>query len=129
MFVWCADITYIPMRRAFLHLVAVADWYSREVLAWRLSNSKDVDFCVETLKEALAAHGTPEIFNTDQGGEFTSGSWVDVLTGAKISMDVKGVWRDKRMIERLWRSLKYECVYLNAFETGSQKNPDVKLFC
>jgi putative transposase len=120
--VWCADITYIPMRRGFLYLVAIMDWYSRKVLAWRLSNSMDAAFCVEALKEALANHGTQEIFNTDQGSQFTSGDWIDVLTDAKIkiSMDGKGGWIDNRMIERLWRSLKYECVYLHAFETGSE---------
>ena len=110
------------MRRGFLYLVAIMDWYSRKVLAWRLSNSMDADVCVEALKEALAKHGKPEIFNSDQGSQFTSGAWIDVLIGAKIkiSMDGKGAWRDNRMIERLWRSLKYECVYLHAFETGSQ---------
>ncbi len=120
--VWGADITYIPMRRGFLYLVAIMDWYSRKVQAWRLSNSMDADFCVEALKEALAKHGKPEIFNTDQGSQFTSGAWIDVLVDAniKISMDGKGAWRDNRMIERLCRSLKYECVYLNAFETGSE---------
>ena len=120
--VWCADITYIPMRRGFLYLVAIMDWHSRKVLAWQLSNSMDADFCVDALKEAIAKHGTPEIFNSDQGSQFTSGAWIDVLTDAKIkiSMDGKGAWRDNRMIERLWRSLKYECVYLNAFETGSE---------
>jgi putative transposase len=120
--VWCADITYIPMQRGFLYLVAIMDWHSRKVLAWRLSNSMDTAFCVEALKEALAKHGTPEIFNTDQGSQFTSGDWIDVLTDAKIkiSMDGKGRWIDNRMIERLWRSLKYECVYLHAFETGPQ---------
>ena len=120
--VWCADITYIPMRRGFLYLVAIMDWYSRKVLAWRLSNSMDADFCVEALKEALAKHGKPDIFNTVQGSQFTSGAWIDVLVDAniKISMDGKGAWRDNRMIERLWRSLKYECVYLNAIETGSE---------
>ena len=119
--VWCADITYIPMRRGFLYLVAIMDWFSRKVLAWRLSNSMDADFCIEALKEALAKYGTPEIFNTDQGSQFTSGAWIDVLTEAKvkISMDGKGRWIDNRMIERLWRSLKYECVYLHAFERGS----------
>ena len=126
----CADITYIPMRRGFLYLVAIMDWYSRRVLAWRLSNSMDVDFCVEALKDALAKYGKPETFNTDQGSQFTSGAWIDVLIDVlmdvlmdakiKISMDGKGAWRDNRMIERLWRSLKYECVYLNAFETGSE---------
>ena len=110
------------MRRGFLYLVAIMDWYSRKVLAWRLSNSMDADFCVEALKEATAKHDTPEIFNSDQGSQFTSGAWIDVLTDAKIkiSMDGTGAWRDNRMIERLRRSLKYECVYLNAFEIGSQ---------
>lgn len=119
---WCADITYIPMRRGFLYLVAIMDWHSRKVLSWRLSNSMDADFCVEALKEAITNYGPPEIFNSDQGSQFTSGAWIDVLTDAKIkiSMDGKGAWRDNRMIERLWRSLKYECVYLNAFETGSE---------
>lgn len=110
------------MRRGFLYLVAIMDWYSRKVLAWRRSNSMDADFCVQALKEALVKHGKPETFNTDQGSQFTSGAWIDVLTDAKIkiSMDGKGAWRDNRMIERLWRSLEYECVYLNAFETGSE---------
>jgi len=116
------------MRRGFLYLVAIMDWYSRKVLAWRLSNSMDADFYEEALKEALAKHGTPEIFNTDQGSQFTSGAWIDVLTGAKIKirMDGKGAWRDNRMIERLCRSLKYECVYLNAFETGSQMRVGIR---
>ena len=120
--VWCADITYIPMRRGFLYLVAIMDWYSRKVLAWRLSNSMDAAFCVDALKDALAKHGTPEIFNTDQGSQFTSSDWIDVLSDAKvkISMDGKGRWIDNRMIERLWRSLKYECIYLHAFEKGSE---------
>lgn len=120
--VWCADITYIPMRRGFLYLVAIMDWYSRKVLAWRLSNTLEADFCVDALKEALAKHGKPEIFNTDQGSQFTSASWIDTLSEAtvKISMDGKGRWIDNRMIERLWRSLKYECIYLHAFERGSE---------
>jgi putative transposase len=120
--VWCADITYIPMRRGFLYLVAIMDWYSRKVLAWRFSNSMDAAFCVEALKKALVKHGAPKIFNTDQGSQFTSSDWIDVLTDAKvkISMDGKGRWIDNRMIERLWRSLKYECVYLHAFERGSE---------
>lgn len=120
--VWCADITYIRMERGFLYLVALMDWYSRKVLAWRLSNTLEADFCVAALKEALAIYGSPEIFNTDQGSQFTSSDWIDVLNEAKvkISMDGKGRWIDNRMIERLWRSLKYECVYLRAFETGSQ---------
>ena len=126
--VWCADITYIPMRRGFLYLVAIMDWYSRKVLAWRLSNSMDAEFCVEALKDALAKHGTPEIFNTDQGSQFTSGVWIAVLADAKvkISMDGKGRWIDNRMIERLWRSLKYECVYLHAFERGSEAKAGIR---
>ena len=126
--VWCADITYIPMRRGFLYLVAIMDWYSRKILAWRLSNSMDAEFCVEALKDALAKHGTPEIFNTDQGSQFTSGVWIDVLADAKvkISMDGKGRWIDHRMIERLWRSLKYECVYLHAFERGSEAKAGIR---
>ena len=101
--VWCADITYIPMRRGFLYLVAIMDWHSRKVLSWRLSNSMDAGFCIEALKEALAKHGTPEIFNTYQGSQFTSGDWIDVLKDAKIkiSMDGKRRWIDNRMIECL----------------------------
>ena len=97
------------------------DWSSRKVLAWRLSNSMDADFCVAALKEAIAKHGTPEVFNSDQGSQFTSGARICVLTDTKIkiSMECLGAWRDNRMIERLLRSLNYECVYLNAFETGS----------
>jgi putative transposase len=110
------------MRRGFLYLVAVMDWHSRKVLSWRLSNSMDAGFCIEALKEALARYGPPEIFNSDQGSQFTSTDFTDVLRSAKvkISMDGRGRWIDNRMIERLWRSLKYECVYLNAFETGSE---------
>ena len=98
------------------------DWHSRKVLSWRLSNSMDAGFCVEALNEALAEYGPPEIFNSDQGSQFTSTDFTDILLAAKvkISMDGRGRWIDNRMIERLWRSLKYECVYLNAFETGSQ---------
>ena len=120
--VWCADITYIPMRRGFLYLVAIMDWHSRKVLSWRLSNSMEADFCVEALKEALDLYGTPQIMNTDQGSQFTGFEWTNTLAEAKvkISMDGRGRWIDNRMIERLWRSLKYECVYLNAFETGSE---------
>ncbi|GHE66632.1 transposase [Camelimonas fluminis] len=120
--VWCADISYIPMRRGFLYLVAIMDWHSRKVLSWRLSNSMDAGFCAEALEEALARYGVPEIFNTDQGSQFTSTDFTRVLLDAnvKISMDGRGRRIDNRMIERLWRSLKYECVYLNAFETGSE---------
>jgi len=120
--VWCADITYIPMRRGFLYLVAVMDWASRKVLAWRVSNTMDVAFCIEALRGALARFGRPEIFNTDQGSQFTSADFTDVLmtAGVRISMDGRGRWMDNVFIERLWRSLKYECVYLHAFETGSE---------
>jgi putative transposase len=120
--VWCADITYIPMRRGFLYLVAVMDGASRKILARRLSNTMDVEFCLDALQEALARHGRPEIFNTDQGGQFTSPRFTGILTGAgvRVSMDGRGRWMDNVFIERLWRSLKYECVCLHAFETGSE---------
>ena len=120
--VWCADITYLLMRRGFLYLVAIMDWASRKVLAWRLSNTMDATFCVEALKEALARFGRLEIFNTDQGSQFTSTDFTGVLRNAevRISMDGRGRWMDNVFIERLWRSLKYECVYLNAFETGTE---------
>jgi putative transposase len=110
--VWCCDITYIPMRRGFLYLVAIMDWHSRRVLSWRLSNTMDVTFCTEVLKAALAQHGRPEIFNTDQGSQFTSLLFTQMLTdaGIQISMDGRGRWMDNVFIERLWRSLKYECV-------------------
>lgn len=120
--VWCADVTYVPMRKGFLYLVAVMDWHSRKVLSWRLSNTLDADFCVAALEEAFAKYGKPAIFNTDQGSQFTSLEFTQALkdAGVKISMDSKGRWMDNIMIERLWRSLKYECVYLHAFETGSE---------
>jgi len=120
--VWCADITYIPMRKGFLYLVAVMDWYSRKVLAWRLSNTMTADFCIEAVNEAIEKYGTPEIFNTDQGSQFTCLDFQRTLenNNIRISMDSKGRWKDNVMIERLWRSLKYECVYLYAFETGSE---------
>jgi putative transposase len=120
--VWCADITYIPMQRGFLYLVAVMDWSSRKVLSWRLSNTMDVEFCREALEEALTIHGRPGIFNTDQGSQFTSLRFTEVLIGAgiQVSMDGRGRWMDNVFIERLWRSLKYECVYMNAFETRSE---------
>ena len=120
--VWCTDLTYIPMRKGFLYLVAVMDWHSRKVLSWCLSNSLDTAPCIEALEEALATHGTPDIFNTDQGCQFTSESFTDVLKahGIQISMDGKGRWMDNVFIERLWRSLKYEEVYLKAYDTVSQ---------
>ena len=120
--VWCTDVTYIPLQRGFLYLVAVMDWASRKVLSWRLSNTLDARFCVDALHEALERYGPPEIFNSDQGSQFTSVDFTDVLTeaGICISMDGKGRWMDNVFIERLWRSLKYECVYLSEFATGSQ---------
>jgi putative transposase len=120
--VWCADITYLPMRRGFLYLVAVMDWATRKVLSWRVSNTLDVEFCLEALEEALGRFGRPEIFNTDQGSQFTSPRFTGMLqqAGVRISMDGRGRWMDNVFIERLWRSLKYECVYLHAFETGSE---------
>jgi putative transposase len=117
--VWSTDITYIPMRRGFLYLVAIMDWYSRYVLSWRLSNTLDAEFCIEALEEALQ-QGVPEIFNTDQGTQFTSNRFVDVVTGKNIafSMDGKGRAIDNVFIERLWRSLKYEEVYPNDYQDG-----------
>ena len=120
--VWCTDLTYIPIKRGFLYLVAIMDWQSRKVLSWRLSNTMEAQFCVEALEEALTRYGRPDIFNTDQGAQFTSCDFLAVLKDheIKISMDGKGRWIDNVFIERLWRTLKYECVYLNAFENGSQ---------
>ena len=114
--VWCANISYIPVRRGFLYLVAIMDWASRHVLAWRLSNSLEADFCVEALDEALTRHGKPEIFNTDQGSQFTSVAFTGRLqaAGVGISMDGRGRCMDNIFIERLWRSLKYEAVYTRA---------------
>ena len=118
--VWCADITYIPVQRGFLYLVAIMDWATRHVLAWRLSNTMDARFCLEALNEALARHGRPEIFNTDQGSQFTSLDFTDVLSdaGIRISMDGRGRCMDNIFIERLWRSLKYEAVYLHELTDG-----------
>lgn len=114
---WCTDITYVPMAHGFLYLVAIMDWHSRKVLSWRLSNTQDATFCVEALEDAIERYGCPEIFNTDQGSQFTSAAFTDVLKahGIRISMDGKGQWTDNVFIERLWRSLKYECIYLHAF--------------
>lgn len=117
--VWATDITYIPMSRGFVYLCAVMDWASRKVLAWRLSNTLATDFCVETVQEAISRHGTPEIFNTDQGSQFTSVEFTGLLQqhGIQISMDGKGCWRDNVFVERLWKSLKYEEVYLHAYDS------------
>ena len=118
--VWCADITYIPVQRGFLYLVAIMDWATRHVLAWRLSNTMDSGFCIEALREALARYGKPAIFNTDQGSQFTSLDFTGVLKDAKvaISMDGRGRCLDNIFIERLWRSLKYEAVYLHEMTDG-----------
>ena len=118
--VWCADITYIPVQRGFLYLVAIMDWASRYVLAWRLSNTLDASFCTDALDEALARHGAPEIFNTDQGSQFTSFAFTGRLqaAGIRISMDGRGRCMDNIFIERLWRSLKYEAIYLHEIADG-----------
>jgi putative transposase len=120
--VWAADITYIPIGRGFLYLVAIMDWASRAVLSWRLSNTMDASFCVEALEEALARYGKPEIFNTDQGSQFTGGDFIGVLSKAeiRISMDGRGRWMDNVFIERLWRSLKYEDIYLKGYADGRE---------
>jgi putative transposase len=120
--VWAADITYIPMARGFVYLVVVMDWATRKVLTWRISPTLTADFCVAALEEALDRFGTPEIFNTDQGSQFTSADFLNVLRRREIqiSMDGKGCWRDNVFVERLWRSVKYEEVYLHAYETVSQ---------
>jgi putative transposase len=120
--VWAADITYVPIGRGFLYLVAIMDWASRAVLSWRLSNTMDVSFCVAALEEALARFGKPEIFNTDQGSQFTSAAFTGVLAaaGVRISMDGRGRWMDNVFIERLWRSLKHEDVYLKGYADGSE---------
>ena len=116
---WCTDITYLPMARGFAYLVAIMDWHSRKVLSWRVSNVMDADFCIEALNEAIDRYGVPEIFNTDQGAQFTSKAFTDVLKlhDIRISMDGKGRWIDNVFIERLWRSVKYEEVYLHAYES------------
>src|ERR1700733_11547071 len=119
---WCMDITYIPMTRGFVYLAAVVDWFTRRVLAWRLSITMEVDFCLDAVEEALAKHGKPEIFNTDQGSQFTSAAFTSLLleNGIAISMDGRGSWRDNVFVERLWRSVKYEEVYLRAYETVAE---------
>jgi putative transposase len=116
--VWCSDITYVPMRRGFMYLTAIMDWYSRKVLSWRLSNTLDTRFCLESLEEAIGIYGKPDIFNTDQGAQYTSQAFTGSLekNGIQISMDGKGRWVDNVMIERLWRSVKYECLYLQEFD-------------
>jgi putative transposase len=120
--VWCSDITYIPVKNGFLYLVAIKDWATRKVLTWRLSNTLDASFCVEALEEAIARYGKPEIMNTDQGSQYTGAGWITTLTKAdiKISMDGRGRYLDNIFIERLWRSLKQEAVYLHEITDGFQ---------
>ena len=120
--VWAMDITYIPMARGFVYLAAVVDWFSRRVLAWRLSITLEVEFCIEAVEEALVRYGTPEVFNTDQGSQFTSMAFTGLLqaNGIAISMDGKAAWRDNVFVERLWRSVKYEEVYLHAYASVAE---------
>ena len=120
--VWAMDITYIPMKRGFVYLAAVVDWFTRRVLSWRVSITMEVDFCLEAVEEAMARYGKPEIFNTDQGSQFTSQPFTGLLidNAIAISMDGKGAWRDNVFVERLWRSVKYEEVYLRAYDTVAE---------
>ena len=126
--VWAADITYVPMSRGFMYLVAIMDWHSRKVLSWRVSNSMDTDFCVEALEEAIGKYGCPKIFNTDQGSQFTSESFTDVLkkNNIKISMDGRGRFQDNIFIERLWWTVKYQYLYLRAFDSGKDLRQGLK---
>jgi putative transposase len=125
--VWAMDITYIPMARGFVYLAVVLDWATRRVLSWRLSITMEAAFCVETLEDALARHGKPDIFNTDQGSQFTGAAFTGVLASnaIAISMDGKGAWRDNVFVERLWRSVKYEEVYLRAYETVGEARTSI----
>jgi putative transposase len=125
--VWAMDITYIPMERGFVYLAVVLDWFSRRVLSWSVSITMEAAFCVETLEDALARHGKPDIFNTDQGSQFTGAAFTGVLikNGIAISMDGKGAWRDNVFVERLWRSVKYEEVYLRAYDTASEARASI----
>jgi putative transposase len=125
--VWAMDITYLPMARGFVYLAAVVDWFSRRVLAWRLSITLSADFCIEALEEALARHGRPDIFNTDQGSQFTSIDFIKVLTAAEIaiSMDGRGAWRDNIFVERLWRTVKYKEVYLRAHASVTEARASI----
>ncbi len=125
--VWAMDITYIPMARGFVYLAAVVDWFSRKVLAWRLSITMDTAFCIEAVEDAMARFGKPDIFNTDQGSQFTSREFTGLLIGAniRISMDGKGAWRDNVSVERLWKSVKYEEVYLRAYASVSEARASI----
>jgi len=125
--VWAMDISYIPMKRGFVYLAAVIDWHTRRVLAWRVSITMEVDFCIEAVDEAIARHGKPEIFNTDQGSQFTSAAFTGLLAdnAIRISMDGKGAWRDNVFVERLWRSVKYEEVYLKAYDSVAEARASI----
>ena len=127
---WALDITYLPMRRGFLFLVAVMDWHSRKILSWRLSNTMHADFCIEALQEAITRYGKPEIVNTDQGSQFTCTDFIDVLKTHEIaiSMDGKGCWRDNVLIERFWKTIKYQEVYLKAYESTSDARANIRRF-
>ena len=124
------DVTYIPMARGFVYLAAVLDWATRRILAWRLSNNLSADSCVAALEEALTLHGPPEIMNTDQGSQFTSAAFIGVLTQhrIRISMDGKGCWRDNVFAERLWKSIKYEEVYLHAYDSVSAARAGIQRY-
>jgi len=129
--VWATDITYLPMAKGFAYLTVILDWYSRKVLSWRVSNTMDNSFCLDALEEAIARHGTPEIFNTDQGSQFTSDAFTGKLKehNIRISMDGKGSWRDNVFVERLWRrSVKYEEVYLKAYETVTEARRSIESY-
>lgn len=128
--VWAADITYVPMKKGFVYLVAILDWYSRRVLSWKVSTTMDADFCVTALNEAIETHGTPEIFNTDQGSQFTGTEFSGTLLAhnIKISMDGKGRWIDNVFVERLWRSVKYEEVYLRAYDSVADARCSLKQY-
>lgn len=125
--VWCADISYIPMRHGFMYLCAIMDWATRRILAWRLSNTMTTDFCVEALEESISRYGKPEIFNTDQGSQFTDKDFTGLLKGhhIDISMDGRGCWRDNVFIERFWRSIKYEEIYLRAYADGHEASAGI----
>jgi putative transposase len=125
--VWAMDITYIPMARGFVYLAAVLDWATRRVLSWRVSIAMEVDFCLEAVEEALARHGKPEIFNADQGSQFTSAAFTGLLAehGIAIGMDGRGAWRDNVFVERLWRSVKYEEVYLRAYDSVAEARASI----
>jgi putative transposase len=125
--VWAMDITYIPMARGFVYLAAVMDWWTRRVLSWRVSITLEADFCIEALEEAMSRHGKPEIFNTDQGSQFTSIDFIAVLRRAEVavSMDGKGAWRDNVFVERLWRTVKYEEVYLRAYASVAEARTSI----